>query len=83
MSSHLFKHNHLAYALRFHTLGWGKNGATEECQWSVVSCPWSLVVDSPLAIATLTQEVNDKQQLVPVLEEVQANVGRLPEKAAG
>jgi len=49
--------------------------------WSVASGRWSWTV--PLAIATLTQEVNDKQQLVPVLEEVQANVGRLPEKAAG
>ena len=33
-----------------------------------------------IVAATLTQEVNDKQQLVPVLEEVKSNMGRLPEK---
>jgi transposase len=33
-----------------------------------------------IVAASLTQAANDKQQLVPVLEEVKSNVGRLPEK---
>jgi len=33
-----------------------------------------------IVAASLTQAANDKQQLVPVLEEVKNNVGRLPEK---
>lgn len=33
-----------------------------------------------IVAASLTQAANDKQQLVPMLEEVKSNVGRLPEK---
>jgi transposase len=33
-----------------------------------------------IVAASLTQAANDKQQLVPVLEAVKSNVGRLPEK---
>ncbi len=33
-----------------------------------------------IVAASLTQAANDKQQLVPVLEQVKNNVGRLPEK---
>ncbi|MCA1617059.1 MAG: IS1182 family transposase [Acidobacteria bacterium] len=42
-----------------------------------------IAVDSEAQIivaASLTQAVNDKQQLVPVLEAVKTNVGRMPEK---
>ncbi len=35
-----------------------------------------------IVAATLTQETNDKKQLVPVLEKVKTNTGRLPEKAS-
>ena len=35
-----------------------------------------------IVAATLTQDANDKQQLVPVLEKVKTNMGRLPEKAS-
>ncbi len=34
-----------------------------------------------IVAASLTQAANDKQQLVPMLEAVKSNVGRLPEKA--
>jgi hypothetical protein len=57
-----------------------KDGATGSFEQSYNA---QIAVDGTAQIiiaATLTQEVNDKQQLVPVLEEVQANVGRLPEK---
>ena len=43
-----------------------------------------IVVDSAAQIivaASLTQEVNDKQQLVPMLTTVKDNLGQLPEKA--
>ena len=57
-----------------------KDGATGSFEQSYNA---QIAVDSTAQIiiaATLTQEANDKQQLVPVLEEVKTNIGRLPEK---
>jgi len=57
-----------------------KDGATGSFEQSYNA---QIAVDGTAQIiiaATLTQEVNDKQQLIPVLEKVQVNVGRLPEK---
>ena len=57
-----------------------KDGATGSFEQSYNG---QIAVDGTAQIivaATLTQEVNDKKQLAPVLEEVQANMGRLPEK---
>ncbi len=58
-----------------------KDGATGSFEQSYNA---QIAVDDEAQIivaASLTQEVNDKQQLVPVLTEVKANLGRLPEKA--
>jgi hypothetical protein len=57
-----------------------KDGATGSFEQSyngqtAVDCEAQVIV-----AAALTQEVNDKQQLVPVLEEVKSNLGRMPEK---
>jgi transposase len=57
-----------------------KDGATGSFEQSYNA---QIAVDGQAQIivaATLTQAVNDKQQLVPILAEVKANVGRLPEK---
>ncbi len=57
-----------------------KDGATGSFEQSYNA---QIAVDGRAQIivaATLTQAANDKQQLVPVLEEVKTNVGRLPEK---
>jgi transposase len=57
-----------------------KDGATGSFEQSYNG---QIAVDGTAQIivaATLTQEVNDKKQLIPVLEEVRSNVGRLPEK---
>ena len=57
-----------------------KDGATGSFEQSYNA---QIAVDGQAQIivaATLTQAANDKQQLVPVLEEVKTNVGRLPEK---
>jgi transposase len=57
-----------------------KDGATGSFEQSYNA---QIAVDGQAQIivaATLTQAVNDKQQLVPVLAEVKTNVGRLPEK---
>lgn len=57
-----------------------KDGATGSFEQSYNA---QIAVDGPAQIivaAALTQEVNDKKQLLPVLEEVKSNVGRLPEK---
>jgi transposase len=57
-----------------------KDGATGSFEQSYNA---QIAVDGQAQIivaATLTQAANDKQQLVPVLEEVKINVGRLPEK---
>jgi transposase len=57
-----------------------KDGATGSFEQSYNA---QIAVDGTAQIivaATLTQAANDKRQLVPVLEEVKTNVGRLPEK---
>jgi len=57
-----------------------KDGATGSFEQSYNA---QIAVDGQAQIivaATLTQAVNDKQQLVPVLAEVKTNVDRLPEK---
>jgi transposase len=57
-----------------------KDGATGSFEQSYNA---QIAVDGQAQIivaATLTQATNDKQQLVPVLEEVKINMGRLPEK---
>jgi transposase len=57
-----------------------KDGATGSFEQSYNA---QIAVDGQAQIivaATLTQAANDKQQLVPVLEEVKTNLGRLPEK---
>jgi hypothetical protein len=57
-----------------------KDGATGSFEQSYNA---QIAVDDQAQIivaATLTQAANDKQQLVPVLEEVKTNLGRLPEK---
>ena len=57
-----------------------KDGATGSFEQSYNA---QIAVDGTAQIivaATLTQAVNDKQQLLPVLAEVKTNVGRLPEK---
>ncbi len=57
-----------------------KDGATGSFEQSYNA---QIAVDGRAQIivaATLTQAANDKQQLVPVLEEVKTNFGRLPEK---
>jgi transposase len=57
-----------------------KDGATGSFEQSYNA---QIAVDDTAQIivaATLTQAANDKQQLVPVLEEVKTNVGRWPEK---
>ena len=57
-----------------------KDGATGSFEQSYNA---QIAVDGQAQIivaATLTQAANDKQQLVPVLEEVKTNLGRWPEK---
>jgi transposase len=57
-----------------------KDGATGSFEQSYNA---QIAVDGQAQIivaATLTQAANDKQQLVPVLEEVKTNLGRLPER---
>ena len=57
-----------------------KDGATGSFEQSYNA---QIAVDSEAQIivaASLTQAANDKQQLVPVLEAVKTNVGRMPEK---
>jgi len=57
-----------------------KDGATGSFEQSYNA---QIAVDGTAQIivaATLTQAVNDKQQLLPVLAEVKTNIGRLPEK---
>lgn len=57
-----------------------KDGATGSFEQSYNA---QIAVDDRAQIivaATLTQEVNDKKQLLPVLAEVKTNVGQLPEK---
>ncbi len=57
-----------------------KDGATGSFEQSYNA---QIAVDDRAQIivaATLTQAANDKQQLVPVLEEVKTNLGRWPEK---
>lgn len=57
-----------------------KDGATGSFEQSYNA---QIAVDGQAQIivaATLTQAANDKQQLVPVLTEVQTNIGRMPEK---
>ncbi len=57
-----------------------KDGATGSFEQSYNA---QIAVDSEAQIivaASLTQAVNDKQQLVPVLAAVKTNVGRMPEK---
>ncbi len=58
-----------------------KDGATGSFEQSYNG---QIAVDGEAQVivaAALTQEVNDKQQLVPVLEKVKSNIGRMPEKA--
>jgi transposase len=57
-----------------------KDGATGSFEQSYNA---QIAVDGNAQIivaATLTQAANDKKQLLPVLEEVKTNLGRLPEK---
>ena len=57
-----------------------KDGATGSFEQSYNA---QIAVDGQAQIivaATLTQATNDRHQLVPVLEEVKINIGRLPEK---
>lgn len=59
-----------------------KDGATGSFEQSYNG---QIAVDDGAQIivaATLTQDANDKQQLVPVLKKVKTNTGRLPEKAS-
>jgi transposase len=59
-----------------------KDGATKGFEQAYNA---QAAVDSTAQIivaAAVTQEANDKQQLVPVLEQVQQNCGRLPERAS-
>ena len=59
-----------------------KDGATGSFEQSYNS---QIAVDDEAQIivaASLTQDANDKRQLVPVLAEVKTNVGRLPEKTS-
>lgn len=59
-----------------------KDGATGSFEQSYNS---QIAVDDEAQIIVanaLTQEANDKRQLVPVLAEVKTNIGRLPEKTS-
>ena len=59
-----------------------KDGASKAFEQAYNS---QIVVDShaQVIVATnVTQAANDKQQLVPMLEQVKVNVGRLPERAS-
>ena len=59
-----------------------KDGATKEF---IQGYSGQVAVDSTAQVivgSLVTQETNDKKQLIPLLEKVQENTGRLPEKAS-